>query len=304
MTSNTHASRKRILIPILLTCFGYFCYNLSDAGTKDLLSPQGGNLHWAQVMLTTNATILVFMAFYGWRKDGKKAFRTNKPGLMFLRGVLGQVSTLCNMFAFPHVQLTTFYTLIFTSPFCVALLSAWFFKDKLDSRRLGVILFGFCVILYIFRPGSSLLDVWALLILGNAVSYSCQMLVVRQIGPNESRPLIYMVGCVMSMLIAIPFLGDHYIPLTMHEWPIFAGVGLVNTVGMLALSYAFQVAPSASTVAPYHYTQIIWGALLGYYIFGEVPNGETMVGAVLLILSGLYLIRHETRKAALKPAEV
>jgi S-adenosylmethionine uptake transporter len=304
MTPTKHHAHhnKAVLIPILMTCLGYACYNLCDVGSKQLLSPPM-NLYFAQVMLTSAASVIFFMAIYGWFKEGKKAFRTGKPGLMFVRAALGQVSTICNLIALPYIHLTTFYTLVFTSPFWVALISAYFFKDKLDGRRMGVILFGFCVVLFIFHPGGKLFNGWALLILLGSFAYSWQLLVVRKIGSGESRPFMYMCGSVMSILIALPFLGNHYVPLTLYEWSIFAGIGLINSIGLLCISYAFQEAPSASAVAPYHYTQIIWGALLGYYCFSEIPNVETMVGAALIILAGLYLIHHETRKAALKPLE-
>ncbi|HEX2752247.1 MAG TPA: DMT family transporter, partial [Alphaproteobacteria bacterium] len=58
----------------------------------------------------------------------------------------------------------------------------------------------------------------------------------------------------------------------------------------------FQTAPSASTVAPYHYSQMVWGALLGYFIFDEVPEKSTMMGAAVIIGAGLYLIWRETRR--------
>jgi S-adenosylmethionine uptake transporter len=236
-------------------------------------------------------------------REGRKTFRTNKPGLMFIRAALSQVSTFTNLLAFPHIKLTTFYTLVFTSPFWVALIAAYFFKDKMDKHRLLVILFGFCVILFIFHPGGSLFNGWALMILLGAFAYSWQLLVVRKIGSGESRAFMYMCGALMSVVIGLPLLGDHYVPLTLDEWALLMGMGFIGTVGLLCISYAFQEAPSAAAVAPYHYTQIIWGALLGYYLFSEIPNAETMGGAVLLILAGLYLMRHETRKAALKPVE-
>lgn len=301
MTSPSSRAKKSVIIPILMTCLGYFCYNLSDAGTKSLVL----GLHWSQVMLTSAGLMVIFMAVYGAVTDGKKAFRTNKPGLLVVRGAFAQVSTLTNLFAFPHVQLTTFYTLAFTSPFWVALISAYFLKDKLDRPRLGAILFGFLVILGIFHPGADSLDVWAMMILFSALVYSGQMVLVRHIGSGESRSLMFITGGVMSMLIAIPFLGDHYVPLTLSKWALFAGVALINGAGMLCLSYAFQEAPSAASIAPYHYTQIIWGAVLGYLLFNEVPKPEILVGSALLIAAGLYLIRHETRqKALLKPEEV
>ena len=300
MTPAQHHHHKRVLLPILLTCAGYFCYNLNDAGLKFLLD----KVHFSQLMLVAGAVNIFFMVIYGWFTEGKKCFRTNKPGLMFIRAALTQVSTFTNLLALPHIQLTTFYMIVFTSPFMVALIAAYFFKDKMEKRRMMVILFGFCVILFIFRPGGNLFDGWALMILLGSFAYSWQMLVVRHIGSGESRPFMYISGSVMGMLLALPLLGDHYVPLSLNQWGLMGAMGLVGAIGLLCVSYAFQEAPSASTVAPYHYTQIVWGALLGYYIFNDVPHVEVIVGAALLILAGLYLLHHETRKAALKPVEV
>jgi drug/metabolite transporter (DMT)-like permease len=152
MTSSHRQHFRHVIIPILMTCLGYFCCNLNDAGLKFILK----NVHFSQVLLTSSVIGILFMAVYGWLREGKQAFRTSKPGLMFVRAALSQVTTFTIILALPHIQLTTFYTLVFTSPFMVALIAAYFFKDKLEKRRMMVILFGFCVILFIFRPGGAL----------------------------------------------------------------------------------------------------------------------------------------------------
>ncbi len=290
---------KHALIPILMVCAGYACYNLTDAGLKTLLL----RLHFSQAMMTSNAIMIILLAAYGWFGEGKKAFRTGKPGLMLVHALLAQAGSLCCILAFPHIQLTTFYTLVFTSPFCVALLSGYFLKDRLDKRCLAAILFGFCVILYIFRPGGGVFSVWSLLVLANSILYSFRMVLMRHIGTGESRAFMFMTSSLAGLLTGVFFLGDHYVPLTGRDWGIFAGVSLASAGGLLCIGYAFQTASSASVVAPYHYTQIIWGALLGFYFFGEVPEMRTMMGAAVLIATGIYLIRHEMRKAALTPPE-
>ncbi|MDE2337119.1 MAG: DMT family transporter [Alphaproteobacteria bacterium] len=288
---------KSVLMPILLTCLGYGCYNLSDAGLKFILQ----KVYFAQIMVTSGAITIFFMLLYGVLREGKKTFRTRKPGLMFVRALLGQAVYLCNIFAFPHIHLTTFYTLVFTSPFWVAVIASVFFKDKMDRHRMGATLFGFCVILFIFRPGGSLFNGWALLVLGGAFVYSWQLLVIRHIGSGESRAFMYICGSLISVMMGLPLIGNHYVPLTFDEWALLLGMGLVGAIGLLCVSYAFQEAPSASVVAPYHYTQIVWGALLGYYVFHEVPGLLTMGGAGLLIAGGIYLIRHEKRLAMRRP---
>lgn len=302
MTPTDHhlAYRKNIIIAVLLTCIGYGFYNIGDAALKTMAS----RFHFSQIIFINSSFIILFMAVYGWIKEGKKAFRTKKPGWLLARGTIAQVTALTNIYALPHIHLTTFYTLVFTAPLWVALLASYFLKDKLGKRRLGVILFGFCVILFIFRPGGGMLNIWSLLVLLGTFAYSCQMVMIRHIGSGESRPFMFLCGSVIAVLLAFPFLFTHYVTPTPYEWGLFLMMAITGSIGLLCISYAIQSVPSSSIVTPYHYTQIVWGALLGYYLFHEVPSLETMGGAVLIILSGLYLVYHETRRSAsLAPVE-
>jgi len=300
MTTAEHAEhlayRRNIILAVLMTCVGYAFFNISDAAMKMMAS----KFHFSQLFFINSIVTISCMSVYGWKKEGRKAFRTGKPKLMLARATLAQVVSLLALTALPHIPLTTFYTLVFTSPFWVALLSAYFMNDKLESRRLGVILFGFSVVLLIFRPGGGMFNIWTVMVLAQAFVYSCQLILVRRIGPAESRPFMIMCGSAMSILISLPFLAGHYVAPTPYEWGLFFLMGVTGSIGLLCISYAFQSAPSASVIAPYHYTQIVWGALMGYFLFHETPNTETMAGAALIILAGLYLIHHETRRPVLR----
>jgi drug/metabolite transporter (DMT)-like permease len=294
-----HAYRRNVIVSVLLTCVGYACYNVGDVAVKIMAE----KFHFSQFFFTNGCFIFVFMVIYGWLKEGKKTFRTKKPGLMFARAFLGQIVGLCNIAALPKIHLATFYTLIFTSPFWVAVLSAYFLNDKLNRHRILTILAGFAVILFMFRPGGALLNIWSVLVSISAFLYAGQMVLVRHIGSAESRPFMIMIGSAMSICLAAPFLPSHYIPPTPYEWGLFGMMGISGSIGLLCMTYAFQTAPSASIVAPYHYTQIIWGTLFGYLIFHEIPKTEVTIGASLIILLGIYLIHSETRRFAdtLKP---
>jgi S-adenosylmethionine uptake transporter len=291
-----HAYRKNIFVAVLMVCIGYAFYNIGDAALK--ITAQ--RFHFSQIFFFNSFIIGFFMIIYGWIKEKKAAFRTKKPKLMLYRAALAQVISICNIYSLPHVHLTTFYTLIFTSPFWVALLSSYFLGDKLTRKRMALILAGFSVILFIFRPGGGLLDIWSVLVLTAAFIYSCQLVLIRHISSSESKSFMILIGATMSMVIAAPILPFHYVQPTPYEWGLFLMMGITSSIGLLSITYAFQAAPSASVVAPYHYTQIVWGALLGYFIFQEVPTTETIVGAALIILLGIYLIYDETRRSALK----
>lgn len=294
------AYRKNIIVAVLLTCVGYAFYNIGDAALKITAA----KFHVAQIFFLNSIVVFLIMLVYGWKQSGLKSFRTEKPKLLLARAVMAQVIAVLNMQALPHIPLSTFYALIFTSPFWVALLSAYFLNDKLDKRRLGVILFGFAAVLFIFRPGSGMFSVWTGLVLVSAFIYSVQMVVVRHIGASESRPFMIICGAVMSIFLSLPFLPVYWVQPALYEWGLFLLMGTTGSIALLAISYAFQSAPSASIIAPYHYTQIIWGALLGYFLFQEVPGIETVIGAGLIILAGLYLIHNETRRPVLRTGGV
>lgn len=269
-----------------MVCVGYAYFNIGDAGIK-LLTKQ---LPFAEIIFIQALLITMMMGGYGLWSRGLSAFRTKNPKAILLRALCIQVVTVCNVFSFAHVSLTTFYTLIFTSPFWVALLSAVFLKDKLDVKSALVIAFGFLVIIGVFQPWNGDFNLWWLAVLASAFFYSCQLVITRSLGEGESKFLLINSSGALTLLWSAPLALSHFVMPTPYQWGLFVMMAIVGSIGLLCVIRAFQTAPSASMVAPFHYTQIIWGALLGYFIFHEIPSVSMMVGAVLIILAGLYLI--------------
>lgn len=291
-------TRRATIIAISLTILAYAIFNVGDAILKLLTQ---GHLHTAQIIIVNCSFIITFAALGGYLKDGKKAFVMQSPKLICLRAVFSAIVGVLNVMALPHIKLTTFYTLVFTSPFWVALLAMLFLKEKMQFNRLLVILAGFSTIAFVFRPGAGLFDQWALMILVGAFFYSCGLITLRKMGPKESRTMLIIVGSAVSMLLVVPMIPGNFRPLELHEWGLFALMGVLSAISVNCIAYAFQTAPAASVVAPFHYTQIVWGALLGYYMFDETPDDRVILGAACIIAAGLYLIFSETRKK--KPAK-
>lgn len=287
-----HAYRKNVIVSILLTCVAYGYFNIGDATLKIL----GAKFHFSQILVFNGVVSIVCMAAAGWWKQREKVFVMQRPKLIAWRGVFSVIVSMLNIYAIPHVPLTTFYTLVFTSPLWVAVLAAIFLKEKLERRRLAVILAGFAVILYIFRPGGGMFSLYSLLVLGSAFFFSCTLIVTRRMGPAENRTMIVISGPALGILISLPYVWAHYIAPTPYEWLLFGLMGFLGAIGLYCIAYAFQNGPSAALLAPFHYTQIIWGALLGYFLFNETPTDSIIVGACVLIAAGLYLIFSETRR--------
>lgn len=278
--------RVILLEAIALICVGYAYFNISDAALK-LLSKQ---FHFSQIVFIQMTMMAILMGGYGWWKEGIKTFQTRRPKIILLRAIFVQIVMVCNIFSFAHVPLTTFYTLVFTSPFWVTLLSAVFLKDKLDVKSALVIGFGFLVIVGVFQPWSGEFNIWWLVTLTGAFFYSCQLVITRSLGQGESRSFLIISSCLLAFVWALPLMLAHFTMPTLYQWGLFGISAVLNSIGLLCVIVAFQTAPSASSVAPFHYTQIIWGALLGYFLFHEIPTVAVMVGAALIISAGLYLL--------------
>lgn len=305
MTADAHhvpaavEQRRRTLLAIALTVIAYACFNIGDAALK-LLALKYGT---AQIMVINGLLVAGCMIGWGAAREGRKAFRVHNLRWVTLRAFFALGTGVCNVVALPHITLTTFYTLVFTSPFCVAILSALFLGEKMERRRLAVILSGFAVIGYILRPGGDLLNVWSLLILFSAFLYSCSIVTMRYLGTRESRVVIISSGSLLGVVAALPFLAGAWTPVGIHDALLFLLMGSIGAFGIACIAYAFQTAPSAAVIAPFHYTQMVWGAILGYVLFNEIPQMQTMVGAALLIAGGLLLIWMETRALKATPAD-
>lgn len=290
--------RRQTLVAMALTAAAYFMFNIGDALLKLIASR---DLHFSQIMVVNCSFIIVFTFVFNFFRDGQKAFKVQSPKLIVMRALFSAGTGVMNLLAMPHIKLTTFYTLVFTSPFWVALLAAVFLKEKLVLSRILVIVAGFSAVAFVFRPGAGLFDKYAVMILIGAFFYSCGLVIMRRMGPKESRPSMIIVGSLVSIAVVLPIFPEHYRPMDWHEWGLFLAMGSLSSISVTCIAYAFQTAPAASVIAPFHYTQIIWGALLGYLIFNEVPDDRVILAAGIIIGAGLYLIFSETRKKKKDP---
>lgn len=291
-TGTAPDQRTQVVASILMICAGYFLYSFTDGLVKLL----GEKFHFSQVLFCSRLAMLGFIVLYGALTIGRKAFVTKRPWLIAVSGFLGVLTGTLNIIALPHIDMTAFYTLIFTSPFWVAILSVFFLKEKLDKEKIAVILVGFAAVMYVFQPGSGALSFAALLSLASAVVYSFSIVLVRFLGQGESRVVIACGSSLVGLLISLPFLPFHYVAATPLEMTYMVLIGVLGAIGMLCVYYAMQNAPSAATVAPFHYTQIVWGAGFGYLMFADIPDARTLTGAAVIIGAGLYLLLSASRR--------
>ena len=289
----TEEQNKSNLIAIGLVCLGFLAFTISDATSKSLTD----GYHPFMAIFMVTLTTAIVSTTYALATGGFKRLKTQFPKLHFIRAILVTGSAFLNIKAFQTIQLDEFYAVVFTAPLWVAILSTLVVKDELGMKRLVSIVSGFVVILFMLRPSGDVFGFDALLVLISSILFAFSMLIIRMIG-DEEPPLRYLV--YFSSMAAVAS-GATVFAMDVVTLPNLTDVGIVVLtsafvmLGIICSAKGFQKAHSAAVVAPYHYTQMVWGIILGYFMFGDVPSQDVLIGSTLLIVAGLYITYSEAK---------
>ncbi len=288
---------------IILALIGYSGFAISDTPAKILTASYPTVQITCYIMLTAALMLLAFSPLLGGiSRPGKGSVKFH-----ILRGVMNFLVSILVVEAFAHLPLASVYPIIFAKPFIAALLAIPFYKEIVTRPRWIAIALGFTGVLIAMRPSAAGIDPALLLPLGSATCSAIMWITSRSLqGENTFSIGFYPVA--VTFLCTLPFVAwepglTHSLP-AMEHVPLFLICGAGVSTGVIGLSLAFRAAPSAA-VSPFHYTQMIWGLGFGYFIFGDIPDGLTMLGAVIIISSGLFLIfAQRPRKKATPDPEV
>jgi len=232
--------------------------------------------------------------------------RTERLGLHALRGTIHVGSMLLFFSAVTIAPLATVASMTFTAPLFVTLGAVLMLGEKIRYRRIGALLLGFAGVMIVLRPGIGELEVGALMALGSACIWACALLMIKILSRTESSiTLTAYMALFLTPLSAIPAAFVWQWP-TWEELGWLALMGSVGTLGHLCLAQAFREA-DATTVLPFDFLRLIWASLLGYFMFGQVPEVLVWVGGAVIFSSTVYLAYREAvvsrrdRKAADPP---
>ncbi len=212
-----------------------------------------------------------------------------------IRAVMFTFMTGMNFWALQYVQLTVTASIFFTVPIIVALASAQMLKERLDRGRWIAILAGFAGVLVIVHPWSADFHPAMILSIANAVLYAIYNLSTRHLAAYDPPETIQYLPAVGAAILLTPFaIASWQWPSGVLEWGLACALGILGGFGHYFLALAHRYAP-ASVIAPFLYQQILYMALFGYLVFGDVPGASVWTGSAIVIASGLYLFYRERR---------
>jgi drug/metabolite transporter (DMT)-like permease len=219
---------------------------------------------------------------------------TRRPGLQALRAILATVTTFLFFLSLQYLPLGEAVALVFTAPIFLTVLAGPVLGEKVGPRRWFAVAVGFVGVLTILRPGSDVFSPYALLPVSAALTFSFTMLLGRKLALTDNSTSIVFytsVGGVLASTVLVPM---DWITPTLDHFPWLLLIGILGGVGQLLIVQAFRYA-EASMLAPFEYTCIVWAILFGYLIWSELPDQWTVVGASIVIASGLYIAQRESR---------
>jgi drug/metabolite transporter (DMT)-like permease len=219
--------------------------------------------------------------------------RTKRPALQIFRSFLLVYATVGNFVALHFLRLDQTVTIGFSTPLMVAALAGPILGEWTGPRRWAAIGVGFLGVLVITRPGFGGIHWSALLSFSAMLAYSIYIIVTRILAATDSShtTLFYsnMVG-VAAMSLAVPFVWT--MPQSWTIVLLMAFMGTCGSIGHYLLILAYRYTPT-SVAAPFMYTQIVSAVLIGYLVFGDLPDRWTLMGAAIVIASGIYLLHRE-----------
>jgi drug/metabolite transporter (DMT)-like permease len=235
--------------------------------------------------------VLALILLQGWRNTGM--FKVANPWMQLLRGVFLFGSTIFNFIALQTLQLAEAMTIAFFAPMVITALAGPLLGEWAGWRRWAAIGVGFIGILVVVRPGFGAFGVGYAFSLLSVLSYCLYAIMTRHMGATEtSGSLIFYSALVPAVFLspAVPLAGS-LPPSTLH-WIILLSLGFYGGIGHWLIIKAYKLAP-VSALAPYPYVQLVWAVALGYLVFGDVPDRYTIIGAAIIVASGLYILHRE-----------
>ena len=281
------SSRNR-LTGIGLVSLTYLVFSLLDGSAKWLV----GYMPVIMVVWLRFAIHAVIAGALLFPLKGAALVRTRHLRWHLVRALMFIAMTGINFWALQYLQLTVTSSIFFSVPLIIALASSAF-GERLDFGKWLAIGAGFAGVLIIVRPWGGEFHPAMLASVANAIMYAFFMMMTRRLAAYDSPETIQYLPAVGAAIGLAPFaIAAWEWPSGWLEWTVACLMGVLGGLGHYLLALAHRYAPS-SVIAPFLYQQVIYMALFGYFVFGDVPSGWVWLGAAIVVASGLYLFARE-----------
>ena len=217
--------------------------------------------------------------------------QTRRPAWHVGRSIVSSTMVLGIFYGLKHIPLAEFVALTFSVPFFVALLSPWLLQEKVAKQSWIAITLGFIGVLFVLRPTPDHFHIAHLATLGMSLLISLMLMSARYLSTTETGwSLNFYLPVAGLIMFGYPTLLYWTDPSNV-DWLLFALLGVSQTAALGCYIEALRLARPA-VMAPLDYLRMIWTIIVGYLIWQELPDPYTWTGIIIIVASGIYIVRH------------
>jgi len=284
------AKRSRYLRGALAMLGAVMFFSLMDSLLK-LLSAHYPAMQVAA--LRGMSSLPIVCAYVLWRGAAASLLKVRWP-LHLLRAVVGIGMLSLFSFALQTLPLAEAYSIFFVAPLLIAMLSVPLLGEQVDAARWWAIFVGLVGVLVVLRPsGDHMLTLAGLAVLATAGGYAVTAITVSLLSRSDSsESMIFWL--MLSLALGAGLLAwPHWVAIRSGDWALIGGLAVSGFIAQLLVTSAFKHG-EASAIAPLEYTALAWGIGLDWTLWHTLPDTCTMLGAAIIIVSGVYLIRRQS----------
>ena len=224
------------------------------------------------------------------------------PWWTLLRTVSVVITASSAFYAFSALPLAQTYAILFASPLLITVLAIPILGEKVGLRRMAAVVAGLIGVIVVLRPGDAALGLGHLAALTAAVAGALASIIVRKIGQDERSAVLLLYPMMGNFVVLGCLMPLVYKPMPVEHLGLLALIAALAYIGSLLVIVAYRYG-EAMIVAPMQYSQMLWAAVYGAVFFGETPDAYTVIGATIIIASGLYIVLREgtSRASATQP---
>ncbi|MES2122650.1 MAG: DMT family transporter [Chlamydiota bacterium] len=283
--------QQRTIFGVLLMMIGLALYPISDAFIKHLMETYG--LFQSTFLRALTRLLPLFLATF-FQGGPRAVFEMKQPKAHIMRLAVSLLYTYIFMYAYSKESLTVVYTLSYTSPFFLIVLSGLILKERITKERWIAVVIGAAGILVAIRPGFAPFEMTVLLVLFGVFLGTLNKILMRKLAMTEHGLAITIYPNLLLILATLPLLIGNWQAMPWSHWGLFSLVGILSAAGQYAIAQSLRFT-EASILAPVDNSTFFWVVLLDFWGWGLVPDSCTLVGVAIIVGSNLYLLRQQRR---------
>lgn len=255
-----------------------FCFALMNMFVR-----LAGDLPSIEKSFFRNLVAAIVAAILLIKQGGDFKWKQGSLGMLLMRAVFGTLGILCNFYAIDHLVLADASMLNKLSPFFAIVFSFIILKERVNLFQSAMVIIAFIGALFIIKPASVSFSLAGLLGFTGGMCAGMAYTMVRCLSEHgERKQYIVFFFSLFSCVVTAPYLIFSFAPMSAHQFLMLILAGLSATGGQFTITAAYSYAP-ARDVSVYDYTQIVFAAGLGFFVFGQIPDVLSVIGYIIIV---------------------